>query len=141
MAVWLRRPVSFVWRETGFALPGETVGHMRAPIPDRVEADQLLIALCGYMAEDTPGWPSPYAEARTERLEALGKVIEILGIDEAGYDRIVELTQEILDDRDFIRLRDAIARALAVCPRLDSQAVNELTEAAGIPVLESIGET
>ncbi|HZA59380.1 MAG TPA: hypothetical protein VE401_08385 [Solirubrobacterales bacterium] len=136
--VWLRRPIAWVERYPGHFLPGETMGHCRAPIDDEVEPSQLAIALSGYLAEDRDGWPPAFQEARTERLEALGKVIEILGIDEAAYDRAVELTREILADPDFIRLHRTIARALAACPRLDEQAVQDLTLAAGIPPPEGV---
>ena len=138
MAVWLQRPVAYVWRDVGSALPGETVGHVRAPIQDKVEPSQLAIAIVGYMAEGDPDWPPPYDEACTERLEALGKIIEILDLDRDQYDRIVAVTKEILDDPDFRRLVHTIARAHAACPRLDAQAVRELTAAAGIPLPEGV---
>ena len=43
-------------------------------------------------------------------------MFEILGVDEAGYDRAIRITREILTDPDLIRLRDTFARGLAAAP-------------------------
>ena len=141
MAIWLRRPIEYLERYPDHFLPGETMGHCRAPIEGAVEASQVAIALAGYMGEEAPDWPPDFEQARHERLEGLGRLIEILGFDHEQYEAIVAVTHRILDDPDFIRLRDAIERALRHVPRLDAQAVRDLTEAAGIPVPEPEGVT
>ena len=50
------------------------------------------------------------------------------------YADLVQASRELLADPDFIRLRDAIARALAVVPRLERDDVEALCQATGTPV-------
>ena len=47
MAIWLRRPIEYLERYPDHFLPGETMGHCRAPIEGAVEASQVAIALAG----------------------------------------------------------------------------------------------
>jgi hypothetical protein len=125
-AIMLGRPVEYVWRETGHALVGDEVGQCRAPIPDEVQCRELVVSLIGYLSEHESNWPPPYERAREERREALATVIRVLHIDERVYEELVELTHAMLSDPDFIRLRDAIARALSRVPRLEREDIEAL---------------
>ncbi|MGZ5308656.1 MAG: hypothetical protein ACXWDP_05635 [Solirubrobacterales bacterium] len=127
-AAWLLgRDVAYTWREVGSVLPGETAGHARIPI-DKLEPSQLVIALIGYLSVDTPDWPPTYEEACTEELEGLWVILLRLHATEEKYDAIVQYTRELLEDPDFIRLRDAIARALARVPRIERETIERLAE-------------
>jgi hypothetical protein len=48
--IWLRRPVEYVWRTPGLALPGEEIGHCRAPVSrtDGIQARDIAVSLVGY---------------------------------------------------------------------------------------------
>jgi hypothetical protein len=109
-AIMLGRPVEHLWRETGHTLPGETLGHARIPIGERIELSQLPIALIGYMSTDARGWPPNFEDACNEDLEALATIIRSLGVTREAYQSCIELARDLLADPDFIRLRDTIAR-------------------------------
>jgi hypothetical protein len=64
----------------------------------------------------------------------LGKLIHLLHITPEQYEKFITITRGILADPYFIRLRDAIERALHAVPRLDSIAVIDLAKATGILV-------
>jgi hypothetical protein len=125
-AILLGRCVEHVERNPGLTRVGEELGHAWIPVGDRIELSQLAICLVGYTSVNTPGWPPSYEDACTENLEALGKVITILGVDEQAYDATVELVSDMLADQDFKRLRDAIARALSAVPRLEAEDIQAL---------------
>jgi hypothetical protein len=91
-----------------------------------VEPSQLVIALIGYMSTDTQNWPPAFEEACTEELEGLWMVMLRLNADEERYRKTVEFTRELLEDEHFIRLRDAIARALNRVPRLERETIERL---------------
>jgi hypothetical protein len=84
------------------------------------------IAVIGYMADGRPGWPPSWPEALQEPLEALGKVLLLLGATEEIYGQLVELASDMLVDPDFLRLRDSIARALAAVPHLEAEDIEAL---------------
>jgi hypothetical protein len=94
----------------------------------------MVICLIGYLSTGTPGWPPPYEDARSERLEGLATIIRILDVNESQYERFVELTRKLLADEHFIRLRDAIARALTAVPRLEREDIEALCKATGTPI-------
>jgi hypothetical protein len=125
-AIMLGRPVEHLWRETGHTLPGETLGHARIPIGERIELSQLPIALIGYMSTDARGWPPNFEDACNEDLEAPATIIRSLGVTREAYESCVELARDLLADPDFIRLRDAIARALSRVPRLEREDIEAL---------------
>jgi hypothetical protein len=132
-AIWMRRQVEYVERYPGHFLPGETMGHCRAPIGGGVEASQMVIALAGYLAEGRADWPPDFERARSERLEGLGRLIEILDLDRDEYGSLVAVTREVLADADFQRLRGAIERALHRVPRLEEQDIQALAAAVSVP--------
>jgi hypothetical protein len=135
-AIMLGRPVEYLWCETGLTLPGETLGHARIPIGERIELSQLPIALIGYMSTDARGWPPNFEDACNEDLEALATIIRSLGVTREAYESCVELARDLLADPDFLRLRDAIARALSRSPRLEAEDVEALA-AIYLPEKES----
>jgi hypothetical protein len=128
-AAWLlNRDVAYTWIAVGSVQPGEVAGFAMIPITPKLEPSQVVICLIGYMATDTPDWPPSFTEAQREPLEGLGTVLTRLNATEEQYERTVEFTRELLEDPDFIQLRDAIARALARVPRLDSEAIEDLAQ-------------
>jgi hypothetical protein len=140
-AIWLRRRVAYVERYFGSFLPGEAKGFCMAPIDGDIEGTQVVLALVGYLSENREGWPPPYDLACHERREALGKLIDILDITPEQYEAYIDATRDMLANEDFIRLRDAIERALYSVPRLDAIAVLDLAKATGIPVSSNQGAT
>jgi hypothetical protein len=127
-AAWLlNRDVAYAWRETGSVLPGETAGHARLPI-ERLDGTQVVVALIGYWSTNTPDWPPPFDEALEEPLEGLGQILRRLDATPEKYNATVEFTRELLEDPDFIRLRDAIARALSRVPRIESATIERSAE-------------
>jgi hypothetical protein len=124
-AIMLGREVESVWRTEGLAFAGEMIGHCGVPI-DRLEASQVVICTIGYMSEDKAGWPPSWPDALEEPLEALGRVLTLLGATKKTYEQLVEIARSMLDDPAFIRLRDAIARALHRCPHLEAEDVQAL---------------
>ena len=134
VAIMLGRRVEHVSRHPGHTLPGEELGHARITIGDRVELSQLAICLVGYWVDGRPGWPPSFEDARTEKLEAMGKVISILGVNEEAYDATVELVRDMLADQDFKRLQGAIARALRVVPLLEREDIEALCRATNTPI-------
>ena len=138
-AAWLlNRDVEHAWIAPGIVLPGETLGHARIPIKDKVEPSQLVICLIGYMSTDTPNWPPAFEDACTEELEGLWIVMLRLGATKQKYDATVQFTRELLEDEHFIRLRDAIARALARVPRLERETIERLAEIHFDPDYEEV---
>ena len=125
-AIMLGRHIDHVLVEPGHTWPGEQTGHAGVRIGDRVELSQVPICLIGYLSVGRPGWPPPFEAALDERLEALGTVLLRLGVTEEAYEELVALTRELLADRDFTRLRNAIARALSRVPRLEAEDVEAL---------------
>ncbi len=122
----LGRDVDYTWRAVGSVWPGETAGRAQIPIEDRIEVSQLPIALVGYMATDTEGWPPSFENALEEKREALGIVLQHLDATPERYARLVAFTEELLADPDFRRLRDSIARALDRVPRLEGETIEQL---------------
>lgn len=126
-ALTLGRPVDWVWRTDGLELNGDVVGQCRSPLRGRrIEASQVVIALAGYWSEREPNWPPSWPDAREEKREALGFVLAELRATEQIYQDLVEITRDMLADPDFIRLRDAIARALRHVPRLEREDIEAL---------------
>ena len=129
--------VDHAWRNVGHSFPGDMIGHARVPTNGEIGPERLVIALAGYMSTDTPDWPPSYEDARTERLEALGTTIRVLEVTEDQYAQFVELTRDLLANEHFIRLRDSIARALTVVPRLEREDIAALCHAANVPTPET----
>jgi hypothetical protein len=128
-AAWmLGRDVAYTWRAVGHVQPGETAGHARIPIKDTIEPSQLPIILVGYMSTGTPNWPPPFTDACFEPLEGLGTVLLRLNATEEKYDATVDFTRELLEDPDFIALRDSIARALNRVPRIERETIERLAQ-------------
>jgi hypothetical protein len=126
---WHGRDVDHVWRAVGTMQAGETVGHADIPFDNNgIDAIQVVIALVGYLGTDERDWPPPWPEALDEPLEALGLVLRHLDADEEQYTRMVQYCRELLEDPDFIRLRDSIARALSRVPRLERETIEKLAE-------------
>jgi hypothetical protein len=126
-AGWLLgREVDHTWVATGSVQAGETAGFASLPIGDRVEPSQVVICLVGYWSVDTPDWPPSFEDALSEEREALGRVLRYLGATKQKYDATVEFTRELLEDEQFVRLRDAIARALARVPRIERETIERL---------------
>lgn len=134
--VLLARPVEFVERTPGHGFAGEEVGKCLAPIPGEIRGRELVVALAGYWSEETSNWPPTYEEACTESREAVATIVRVLGVTEEIYADLVQATRELLADPEFIRLRDAIARALTVVPRLEREDVEALCRATNIPIPE-----
>ena len=134
MALWIGRTVNYVERASGHAWAGEDLGFCHCPIGGRLDPSQIAICIAGRMGQ--PDWPPEYAKAREEPLEGLGMVIGRLSLSEEAYDGIVGVVREIMDDPDFQALRDAIARALVVVPRLEAEDIARLAGALNVPVPE-----
>jgi hypothetical protein len=133
-AILLGRVVDHTWRTSGRSWPGETIGHARIPVAERIEMSQLVIALIGYLSTGAPDWPPSYEDAREEQREALRIVIRRLGVDAETYGEVVEFCRDLLLDPDFIRLRDAIERALNAVPRLEREDIEALCLATHTPI-------
>jgi hypothetical protein len=133
-AIWFNRPVAHVWREPGHVLPGETAGHARIPVGERIEPSQVAICVAGYLAEGRPGWPPDFEDAVHEPLEGLGFVLRKLGATRDQYEQTVAQTRELLADERLRRLRSSIARALAACPRLEREGIEALCRATATPI-------
>ena len=125
-AILLDRPVEHVLVQVGASWVGEELGHARIPVGERLEVGQVPICLVGYWSEDRPGWPPSYEDALIEERESLGLVLRLLGATEAVYDDLVDIARRMLADPIFIRLRDAIARALRAVPRLEGEDIERL---------------
>jgi hypothetical protein len=100
----------------------------------RLEASQVVVALVGYLSEDAPDWPPPWPECLEEKREALGVVLRELGVAEAIYEQLVELARDLLADDDFLRLRNALARALHQVPRLEREDIEALCRVTNTPI-------
>jgi hypothetical protein len=125
-AYLLNRHVSYTWRALGSVWEDEQLGHANIEIGPTLGPERLVIALIGYLSVNTPGWPPPFEEAVDEELEALGLLLRHLDADPERYRRIVQFTEELLEDPHFIRLRDAIARALTRFHFIDAEAIEDL---------------
>ena len=95
-----------------------------------------MIALAGYLSDETPGWPPPYAKACEEQLESLGTVIRVLDIDAEQYAQLVELTRKLLANEHFVRLRDSIARALTASRGSSARTSRRSDQVHGFPIPE-----
>lgn len=133
-AIFHRRRVEHVQRTVGHTYVGEELGHALIPVDEGIEADRIVIALAGYAAEGRLDWPPAYAKACEEELESLGTTIRVLDIGEEQYEQFVELTRKLLANEHFLRLRDSIARALSVVPRLEREDVEALCRVHGFPI-------
>jgi hypothetical protein len=125
-AILLGRRVEQVECDVGLTRVGEQLGSCLAPIDGEIEVSQVALCVIGYMSEDRDGWPPPYEQARTEKLESLGVVLGAIGVTPEAYEASVELVRDMLVDPDFIRLRDSIARALSRVPRLEAEDIEAL---------------
>ena len=130
--------MAYTWVATGSVLDGEVSGFAMIPIRGKVEPTQLPIILVGYWSTRTPGWPPSYEDALTEEREGLGQVLCLLDATEEKYNRILQYTEKLLHDPDFIRLRDAIARALNRVPRIEGETVERLAEIYVTPEPEEL---
>lgn len=125
-AAWLLgRDVAYTWREVGSVLPGETLGHARIPITT-LDGTQVPIAVIGYLSTATENWPPRFEDALDEEREGLGIILRRLGATEEKYEKTIEFCRELLEDEHFVRLRDAIARALARVPRIERDTIERL---------------
>jgi hypothetical protein len=118
MALWLGQRVEWVRVDGDIRFPGEVAGEARIPIGSEVEPSRVAICLAGYLSTGEPGWPPSWPEALCEKREALNVVLKLLHADQEQYGRSVALTRDVLANSDFLRLRDAVARALRRVPHL-----------------------
>lgn len=125
-AVLMDRAVEFVEVHPGLALAGEELGRARVPLGVSIEANRVPLCLIGYMSEGEPGWPPPWPACLEEPREALGVVLRALGADQDRYEKSIQVTRQLLREPDFIRLRDAFARALSRVPRLEAEDIATL---------------
>jgi hypothetical protein len=130
MALYLGRDVEDVWVTTGLSHVGEQVGGCHIPVGDEIEHTQPLVCLAGYLSESEPGYPPPWPDCLADSRESLGLVLLKLRATEEAYAKSVQLTRIILEDEDFIHLRDRIARALSQVPHLDREAIQSLAKIA-----------
>jgi hypothetical protein len=133
-AITLGRPVDWIWRTAGLEVAGDVVGKCRAPVGDQIGASQVAVCLVGYLSEGEPGWPPPWPDCLSEPRERLGLVLSELGVTERIYRDMVELTRDMLADPRFIRLRDAIARALEQVPHLEREDIEALCRVTNTPI-------
>lgn len=133
-ALWIGRTVNYVERAAGHVFAGEDLGFCHCPIGDRLDGTQIAICISGRMG--LPDWPPPFEQACVEPREGLNLVIERLGLTEEAYDGIVAVVREIHEDPDYQALRDVIAKALVVVPRLEAEDINRLAAALVIPIPE-----
>jgi hypothetical protein len=125
-ALALGRRVAFVDRDVGHTGVGEHLGNCRVELNGPLGLSQVPICLIGYASENWENWPPAWPDCCEEKRESLGTVLRVLTVDEEDYAALVELTFEVLADPDFVRLRDAIARALARVPRLEREDIETL---------------
>jgi hypothetical protein len=92
-----------------------------------------VIRLVGYWSERRwQGWPPDYRTARYESLEDLDIIIDALDLTAEQYERCVTQAQAMLRDPRFTRLRGALARLLAITPRLERGDIERLAAAHGV---------
>jgi len=65
-------------------------------------------------------------QAVDENREHLAIILRHLGANAETYDELVQVARDLLADPEFIRLRDAIARALRGCPELQAADIEAL---------------
>ena len=135
-AIVLGRRVESVEMTVGHTERDEQMGAAIVPLPEETPLSQLPIVLVGYWSEaGIRGWPPPFEKARTEDLESLDLILLHLGLDEESYDAVVAYTRDtLLTDSDYLKLRDAIHRALRVVPRLEERDLDALCRATGVPI-------
>ena len=126
MAVVFSRPVEWAAINRGGHLPGEVKGEARVPVRDRVEGSQLAIALSGYLVDERPGWPPAFEDAVDEPLEALSSVLTALRCTRTQYEQAAALTKAIVATQTFQTLMAAVARMLAVVPRIEHEDIAKL---------------
>jgi hypothetical protein len=136
VALALGRRVDYVRRQGGNVWHDEELGAAGIPLAGgRFQASDLIVRLAGYAAERRwQGWPPDYAKACREDLENLDVIIRDLDLDREQYEQAVRRTEELLNDPDVSRLRDAIARALTRVPRLEREDIEALRQAHGFPM-------
>jgi hypothetical protein len=112
-ALMLGRRVAHVEVKREAGPPGTAMGECRVPL-DRDELcwSQVPIMLIPYILEGRRGWPPPFAQAKSEQLEALDHIIEGLGLEEINYERLVGLAKRIAASPALHVIRRAIASAV-----------------------------
>jgi hypothetical protein len=73
-------------------------------------------------------------------MEALGKLVRVLDLDEQGYEACIELAEKLLQTPEFQRLMNLITSGLAVAPVMDAESVEILRRAAGFPDPQPVGK-
>jgi hypothetical protein len=94
---------------------GESISPQRA-------ADVAIAVLMGPLAVGEPGWPPewPIDPDVAGDQRQLAFCCRYLKLDEDGYFSLVKQAHELAGSREFIRLRDLIARALELKDELDA---------------------
>jgi hypothetical protein len=132
-AIWLggRKIRSVRVDEPDVGVPGMVLVETKRDLGP----EDLAIALIGWMVDDERlvAWPPPWRLAKRTKSDGVGALVNHLGLDEAEYDEVVGLVEKLLADPDFKRLMGLIARALQIAPVLDTESVEILRRAAGIP--------
>jgi len=132
----LHRPVAWVRREVGCTWRDEVLGSALIPLVDgHFTPDDVVIRLVGYWSERRwQGWPPDYRTARYESLEDLDIIIDALDLTAEQYEQAVAQAEAMLGDPRFTRLRGAVARLLAITPRLERGDIEALCSAHGFPM-------
>lgn len=137
-AVWFGRPVRCV-----------RVDEPRVGVAGTVALDwereygptDVIVAVIGWLADGThPNWP-PSWPIDEDELDGVGRLVRLLRLDEKAYLALVGLAEKVLADPDFQRLMNLIGRALADAPVLDTESVEILNRAAGVPTSSTEGAT
>jgi hypothetical protein len=131
-ALLLGRRVDYVRVEPGNKWRDEQLGGTGVPLLDgRFQPSDLIIRLAGYAGE-LAGWPPPFEKACGEDLEEVDIIIDALDLTAEQYEQLVAQAQAMLRDPRFTRLRGALARLLAITPRLERGDIERLAAAHGV---------
>jgi len=135
-ALLLHRQVDWVKREVGCTWADEVLGSALIPLVDgHFTTDDVVIRLVGYWSEHRwQGWPPDYRTARYESLEDLDIIIDALDLTAEQYEQLVAQARAMLGDPRFVRLRGALARLLAITPRLERGDIERLAAVHGVHV-------
>lgn len=107
----------------------DLLGVCEAPLGDGVELRDVVVALVGPLAEGVTDWPPTWENARGERRESIGVLVDYLDLDETTWDRLVANARGLVQDPAFRELAALIERALLyAAPVLEGEDIIRLRD-------------